>query len=194
MAKTRKGHSYRPRVRPSFPPPAGAVPPTAGPSTSNLAAVLAVDMSIPTAAVASETPAPVPAAPTPRRYDTRVGPTPPSPPHPRPSRKAPPPKKARTSGPGESSSSQAQEPLSPPVQELAADFPLDLSPASIIRRPIFHRGPITGNLDCSAKELHDETFYDIPAAAALPEFRDSMRLVQQYSLEPFMTPHRFFYP
>ena len=28
----------------------------------------------------------------------------------------------------------------------------------------------------------------------LPELRDSMGLVQHYSLEPFMTPRRFFYP
>ena len=27
-----------------------------------------------------------------------------------------------------------------------------------------------------------------------PEFQDSMLLMQRYSLEPFMTPHRFFYP
>ena len=27
-----------------------------------------------------------------------------------------------------------------------------------------------------------------------PELRDSMLLVQRYSLEPVMTPHRFYYP
>ena len=42
--------------------------------------------------------------------------------------------------------------------------------------------------------MHCETYYDFLAFAADPELRDSMRLVQQYSLEPFMTPHRFFYP
>ena len=55
---------------------------------------------------AAASPSSAPAVPTPRRYDTRVGPTPPSPYHPRLSRRAPPPKKARTSGPGESSSSR----------------------------------------------------------------------------------------
>ena len=33
-----------------------------------------------------------------------------------------------------------------------------------------------------------------PAFVVDPELRDSMRLVQRYSLEPFMTPRRFFYP
>ena len=130
----------------------------------------------------------------PRNYDKRDRPTPPSPPYPWPTKSAPPLKRVWTSGPSKSSSSRAQKPQSPPVQGPAADFPLHLSPASIIRRLIFYRGPIVGNLDCSAKELHDETFYDIPTAASLLEFQDSMRLVQWYSLEPFMTPHQFFYP
>ena len=51
-----------------------------------------------------------------------------------------------------------------------------------------------GNLDCSAKELLNKTFYDVSDFVALPELRDSMRLMQRYSLEPFMTPCRFFYP
>ena len=34
----------------------------------------------------------------------------------------------------------------------------------------------------------------IPALAADPRFRDSMRLVHRYSLLPFMTPRQFFYP
>ena len=176
------------------PSPVCAALPTAGPSAANPIVVPIVGLSIPATAVASETPALVSTAPAPHRYETRVGPAPPSPPHPRPSRRAPPPKRARTSSPGESYSSRDQEPLSPPVQEPTTNFPLDLSPASIIRRPIFHRGPITRNSDCSAKELHDETFYDIPATAALPDFKDSMRLMQRYSLEPFMTHRRFFYP
>ena len=45
-----------------------------------------------------------------RRYHTRVGPWPPSPLHPRPPRRAPPSKRAQTSGPGESSRSRL-EPL-----------------------------------------------------------------------------------
>ena len=166
-----------------------AVLPPADPPT----ATLIVGLATPTIVAVSIYNAPVPAAPAPHRYDTRVRPTPPSPPHPWPSRN-PPPKRARTSGPGESSSSRSQEPQSPPVQGKATDFPPDLSPASLIRRPIFHYGLITGNSDCNAKELHNETFYDVSDFVALPELRDSMRLMQRYSLEPFMTPRRFFYP
>ena len=43
-------------------------------------------------------------------------------------------------------------------------------------------------------EVHCETYYDFPNFAADPELKDSMRLVQRYSLDPFMTPRRFFYP
>ena len=129
-----------------------------------------------------------------RRYDTWIRPTPPSPPHSRPSRRASPPKRARTSGPGESSSSRGQESMSPPIQGPAVGFPLDLSPTSIIKRHIFHYGPITGNSDFSAKELHNEIFYDIYDFSVLLELINSMLLVQRYSLEPFMTSRQFFYP
>ena len=60
MARTRGGHSFRPRVRPSS----------------------ASRQSTPAVAAAAASHAPVPAAPTPRRYDTQVEPTPPSPAHP----------------------------------------------------------------------------------------------------------------
>ena len=39
-----------------------------------------------------------------------------------------------------------------------------------------------------------ESYYDIPALTADQRFRDSMRLIQRYSLLPFMTPRQFFYP
>ena len=39
-----------------------------------------------------------------------------------------------------------------------------------------------------------ESYFDIPALTADQRFRDSMRLVRQYSLLPFMTPRQFFYP
>ena len=138
----------------------------------------------------------VPTAPThaSRRYANRVGPTPPSPPHPRPTRRAPPSKRARTSGLGESSSFRLQEPYSPPNKGPVGDLPLDLSPASIIRRPFFHYDPIAENSDCSTRDLHREVYYDLPTFAADPELIDSMRLVKRYSLEPFLTPRRFFYP
>ena len=67
-------------------------------------------------------------------------------------------------------------------------------PPSIIRRPYFHCNPIPGNSNCSERDLHNEIYYDLPAFAEDLEFRDSMQLVQCYSLDPFMTPRRFFYP
>ena len=137
---------------------------------------------------------PVVAAPPTRRYRTRVSPISPSPPHPRPSRRAPPSKRAQTSGPGESSSSKPSEPQSPPTQGPVGVLPLDLSPASIIRRPYFHYIPIPGNANCSGRDVHDEVHYDLPACAKDLELRDSMLLVQRYSLEPFMKTHQFFYP
>ena len=133
-------------------------------------------------------------APAPRTYHTGVGSVPPSPPHPRPSRRAPPSKRARTSGPRESSSSKPQKPQSPTNQSPAGALPLDLSPASLIRRPYFHYSPIPKNIDYSARDLHDEVHYDLSALAEDPELRDLMRLVKRYSLKPFMTPRRFFYP
>ena len=71
---------------------------------------------------------------------------------------------------------------------------MDLSLASIIRRPYFHYNPIPRHADCSERDLHTEIFYDLPAFAEDPELRDLMRLVQRYSLEPFITPRRFYYP
>ena len=102
MAKTRGGSAFRPQVRRSSPPPAGgssvappaAVEPAATPSTAQGSVVVGSFA----------------AAPAPRRYYTRVGPTPPSPPHLRLARRGPSSKRARTSGPGESSSSRPQEP------------------------------------------------------------------------------------
>ena len=45
-----------------------------------------------------------------------------------------------------------------------------------------------------ANDFHGESYYDIPRLAVDPLFKDSMRLVQRYSLLPFMTPRQFFYP
>ena len=170
---------------------AAAVPPLA---TTTAHAAAQGSPAVGSAKAATVSHASVAAAPAPRRYYTRVGPIPPSPPLPKPSRKAPPSKRAHTSGPGESSSSKPQEPRSLTNQIPARALPLDLSPASIIRRPYFHCSPILGNTDCSARDLHDEVHYDILAFTEDPELRDSMQLGKRYSLEPFMTPRRFFYP
>ena len=128
-----------------------------------------------------------------RRYNTRVGPRPPSPMHPRPPRRAPPSKLARTFGPGESSHSRPEPSQSPAAQSPAQSSP-QLSLASRIRRPLFHCDPIPGNVDCRAKDFNGEFFYDILALTVDPWSRDFMRLVHRYSLLPFMTPRQFFYP
>ena len=69
-----------------------------------------------------------------------------------------------------------------------------LSLASRIRCPLFTRTPISGNVDLRARDFHGESFYDVPALTADPRFRDSMRLITQYSLLSFMTPWQFYYP
>ena len=114
-------------------------------------------------------------APIKRRYHTRVGPTPPPPSHPMPARRAPPLKRARTLGPGESSTSRPWAPPSPPYQGIAGAP--DLSPTSIIRWPYFPCDPIPGNVDCRGRDFHGEVYYDLPAFATDPKLRDSMLLV-----------------
>ena len=59
---------------------------------------------------------------------------------------------------------------------------------------MFSCDPIPGNVNCRAKDFHRESHYDIPALTVDPWFRDSMRLVQRYSLLPFMSLRQFFYP
>ena len=59
---------------------------------------------------------------------------------------------------------------------------------------MFSCDPIPGNVNLRAKDFHGESYYDIPALAADTQFKDSMRLIQRYSLLPFMTPRQFFYP
>ena len=121
-----------------------------------------------------------------------MGPRAPSPVQQRRSRRARPSKRARTSGPGESSSSMPQPSQSPSAVE-ASSSP-QLSPASRIRRPLFTGTPIPGNVDLRARDFHGESYYDVPALTADPRFRDSMKLVEHYSLLPFMTPRQFYYP
>ena len=161
--KTRRGHAFQPRVRSSSPPPAAA-PPVAPAAAAVVApAAPAAVATLFTTAAAQGSPAVGSSsdAPALRRYHTRVGPTPPAPSHPRPARRAPPSKRARTSGPGESSRSRPAEPQSPPHQGIAGAPHLDLSPTFIIRRPYFPCNPIPGNANCSERELHAEVHYDL---------------------------------
>ena len=125
-----------------------------------------------------------------RRYQTRMGPRAPSPVPQRRPRRARPSKQARTSGPGESSSSKPEP--SPSVVE-ATSSP-QLSPASRIRRPLFVGHPIPGNVRLHSRDFHGESYYDVPGLMADPKFRDSMLLIEYYSLLPFMTPRQFYYP
>ena len=120
-----------------------------------------------------------------------MGPRAPSPVPQRRSRRARPSKRARTSGPGESSTSRPEPSPSTAVEESSSPH---LLPASRIKRPLFVETPIPGNVGLHARDFHGESFYDVPALTADPQFRDSMRLITHYSLLPFMTPRQFYYP
>ena len=175
MVRTRGGSCLRPRVRFSTPErEAPALAPVPAP-------------------VPSPVPEAVPEEPQGfRRYQTRMGPRAPSPVPQRRARRARPSKRARTSGPGESSSSRPQ----PSPATLAAETTSSpqLSPASRIRRPLFVGHPIPGNVALHSRDFHQESYYDVPALMADPRFRDSMRLIEHYSLLPFMTPRQYYYP
>ena len=121
-----------------------------------------------------------------------MGPRAPSPVPQRRSRRARPSKRARTLELGESSSSRPQPSLVTSAAK-ATSSP-QLSPASRIPRPLFVRNPIQGNVRLHRRGFHQESYYDVPALTADPRFRDSMRLIEDYSLLPFMTPRQYFYP
>ena len=166
MVRTRGGSRVRPRVRFSTPERKTAVP-------------------VP-APVPSPVPEAVPDEPLGFRcYQTRMGPRAPSPVPRRRARRARPSKRARTSGPGESSSAM------PPASPVASP---QLSPASRIRRPMFVGHPIPGNARLDSRPFQQESYYDVPGLRADPRYRESMRLIEEYSLLPFMTPRQFYYP
>ena len=75
-----------------------------------------------------------------------------------------------------------------------SEFIASVIPSFRDRRPLFSCVLIPENMNFRAKDFHGESYYDILALAADPWFRDSMRLVQRYSLLPFMSPRQFFYP
>ena len=173
MVRTRGGSRLRPRVRFSTPEREAAAP---------------VPVPAP-----SPVPEAVPEEPLGfRRYQTRMGPRASSPVPRRRVRRARPSKRARTSGPGESSSSRP--PPSPVASAIEATSSPQLSPASRIRRPMFVGNPIPGNARLHRLPFHQESFYDVPALRADPRYRESMRLIEEYSLLPFMTPRQFYYP
>ena len=159
MVRTRGGSRVRPRVRFSTPKREAAAP---------------VPAPVPAPVLEPEVVAPVPApepSPVPeavpdeplgfRRYQTRMGPRAPSPVPQRRARRARPSKRARTSGPGESSSSR---PPSSPVAAAAEETPSpQLSPASRIRRPMYVGTPFRGMQIYVADHFsrsHSTTFLD----------------------------------
>ena len=137
MVRTRGGSRLRPRDRFSTPEREAPAPAPA---------------SVP-APVPSPIPEAVPEEPQGfRRYQTRMGPRAPSPVPQRGVRRARPSKRARTSGPGESSSSRPQP--SPVTSAAEATSSPQLSPASRIRRPLFVGNPIPGNVRLHRRPLH----------------------------------------
>ena len=108
------------------------------------------------------------------------------------SRRARPSKRARTSGPGESSSSKPRP--SPATSTTETTSSPQLSPTSRIRRPLLVGQPLPGNVTLHSRDFHQESYYDIPGLADDPRFRDLMRLIEHYSLLPFMTLRQFYYP
>ena len=182
MVRTRGGSRYRPRVR-------FITLEMEDLDTSGAAGAHSPDL--PVVAQPTFPPTAIPEEPQGfRRYHTRMGPRVPSPVPQRQRGRARPSKRARTSGPRESSRSRP-EPSPPPADE--GSLP-QLSPASRIRRPMFTDDPIPGNVDLRARDFHGEPFYDVPTLTTNLWFRDSMRLITQYSLLPFMTPRKFYYP
>ena len=170
MVRTRGGSRVRPRVRFSTPEREAAAPAPA---------------PVP-ALVQSPIPEAVPDEPLGfRRYQTWMGPWAPSSVPRMRARRARPSKRARTSGPGESSSSR------PPPSQIAsateATSSPQLSAPSWIRRPMFVGNPIQGNARLHRRPFQQESYYDVPGLRADPRYRESMRLIEEYSLLPFMT-------
>ena len=179
MVRTRGGSCVQPRVRFSTP-------------EREAAAAAAAPAPVP-APVPSLVPEAVPDEPLGfRRYQTRMGPRAPSPVPRRRVRRARPSKRACTSGLGESSSSRP--PPSPVTSATEATSSPQLSPASRIRRPMFVGRPIPGNARLHRRPFQQESYYDGPGLRADPRYRESMRLIEEYSLLPFMTPLQFYYP
>ena len=121
-----------------------------------------------------------------------MGPRAPTPVPRRRVRRARPSKRARTSGLGESPSSRPQP--SPVTSAAEATSSPQLSPASRIRRPLFVGNPIPGNARLHRRPFHQESYYGVPALRADPRYRESMRLIEDYSLLPSMTPRQYYYP
>ena len=67
-----------------------------------------------------------------------------------------------------------------PVRHMSRDQLMTsprICPLLLSSDTLFHYGPIAGNSDCNTREVHHEIYFDLPAFAADPELRDSMRSV-----------------
>ena len=106
-----------------------------------------------------------------RRYETRRPPTTPraTTSHPESSVRCPPTKRAKTSGPRESS--KAFE------QPTDSELPIDLLLESIIRRPIVTTPLIEGNSDCRVRPFHSKLYFDQETMRQQPKLRDSYGLL-----------------
>ena len=180
MVRTRGGFRYKPRFRFSTLEREDA-------GTSRAADAHSLDLPEETQPALAPTAIPEElqaSEPLSQRYQTRVGPRAP---YSIPQRRR---RRARTSGPRESSRSRP-DPSPPPADEGSSP---QLSLASRIRRPMFTSNSIPGNVDLRASDFHGELYYDIPALIVDQRFRQSMRLIQQYSLLTFLMPRQFYYP
>ncbi|RVW20410.1 hypothetical protein CK203_110620 [Vitis vinifera] len=83
-----------------------------------------------------------------------------------------PPKRARTSGPGETSS---QAPTNSQALE-DIQRPLGIAPEVIINRPMVTAPPIPGNLDYKVKPFHFELYFDMETMRQKPDLRDSVAM------------------
>ena len=104
------------------------------------------------------------------RYETRRPPT--SPPL-EPSVCHTPTKRARTSGPGESSRHSQPDPRAPTNSQRSSS----ISPEAIIKRPMVTAPPIEGNSDYRARPFNSKLYFDLEAIRQQPELRDSFGLL-----------------
>ena len=112
----------------------------------------------------------VPSSPPDHRYATRRPPTSPSP---NPSVHRIPPKRARTSDPGEMSRHAQPEPQTPTDSQRPSGIALK----AIIKRLMVTAPPIEGNSDCRVGPFHSELYFNIEAMRQQPELQDSFGLL-----------------
>ena len=114
----------------------------------------------------------VPSSPPQRRYSTWRPPTSP-PPEPLVCRI--PPKRARTSGPVETSRHAQLDSQAPGDSQRSSD----IAPEAIIKRPMVIVPPIEGNSDCRGMPFHSELYFDIEAMRQQLELQDLFGLLQR---------------